>query len=91
MEIYVANLPSEINTSQLKALFETYGKVINSRVITDKFSGLSRGFGFVSMPNREEALLAIKSLSGFELQRNKLIVSQAETQSHMPKDHLEIS
>ena len=91
MEIFVGNLPSEVDKQQLKAIFESYGHVMDSRVITDKFSGISRGFGFVEMPNKEEALLAINSLSRFDLKGSKLYVSQAVTRSHMPKDHLEKS
>ena len=82
MEIYVGNLPSQVNTSQLTALFQQYGKVTAARMITDKFSGVSRGFGFVAMPEREEAVGAISAIAGQEFQGKMLDVREALTQSH---------
>ena len=89
MEIFIRNLPSTVSTSQLTALFQQYGQVASARVITDKFSGLSRGFGFVNMPKREEALSAIKTISGQDFQGNKLDVSEARTQSRMRRSKRE--
>lgn len=83
MEIFVGNLPPQVNTSQLIALFQQYGTVIAGRIITDKFSGLSRGFGFVIMPERDEALSAITAVSGKEFHGNKLNAGAALTQSRM--------
>lgn len=72
MEIFVGNMPSSMNRDQLKALFQLYGMVSAGRVIVDKFSGLSRGFGFVVMPNENEAMAAIEVVNGQAFQGSVL-------------------
>ena len=83
IEIYVGNLPPQVNAGQLSELFQHYGKVTAVRIITDKFSGLPRGFGFVEMPERDEAVLAIANLAGRDFHGGKLDVREALTKSHI--------
>jgi RNA recognition motif-containing protein len=64
MDIFVGNMPVETNEIGLLDLFSAFGDVDGARVIKDKFSGISRGFGFVSMPNEIEALEAVRNIHG---------------------------
>jgi len=75
--IYVGNLPYETTADDLLELFSTYGAVSNSQVIIDKFSGRSRGFGFVEMANDSEAQAAIDALSGTPFGDRPLTVNEA--------------
>ncbi len=77
MNIYVANLASDVNEEDLNNLFGEYGKVSSAKVIRDMFSQESRGFGFVEMPGQAEAQKAIENLNTQELKGKKLIVSEA--------------
>ena len=79
MEIFVGNLPPQVDSDQLQDLFRLYGNVSAARVIVDKFSGLSRGFGFVTMPDDDEAIVAIKATNGQDFQGSKLKVEQSRT------------
>ena len=78
MDIYVGNLPWSINNDGLKDYFEQYGTVNSARVITDRESGRSKGFGFVEMPNEEEANSAIEASNGVELDGRPIRVNQSE-------------
>lgn len=78
MDIFVKKLSSKVNGAVLDALFAKYGKVLSAKVIYDRITGESRGFGFVSMANDEEAKAAIEALNGHELDGNILEVSEAE-------------
>ena len=77
MNIYVGNLDYKVNENDLEEVFEEYGPVSSVNVITDKFSGRSKGFGFVEMENREDAMKAIKGLDGASLDNRKLVVNEA--------------
>ena len=81
MNIYVGNLPFETTEEDLIGAFNPYGAVDVARVITDRDSGRSRGFGFVEMPNDEEAAKAINELSGRELNGRALTVNEARPRS----------
>ena len=67
IEIYVGNLSYDLTDDQLRAAFEAYGKVNYARVITNKFNGKSKGFGFVQMPSRAEADAAVEALNEKEI------------------------
>ena len=67
MNIYVGNLPWEIQEEDLRKSFEEFGQVASATIIKDKFTNKPRGFGFVEMPEKEEAAAAIKALNGKEL------------------------
>jgi RNA recognition motif-containing protein len=78
MDIYVGNLSYQTDDQQLRELFEQYGNVTSSRVITDKFSGQSKGFGFVEMPDAEEANKAIGALNEQEFMGRNLRVNESQ-------------
>jgi RNA recognition motif-containing protein len=66
-----------MNEAELKELFEEYGEVTSAKVIIDKYSGKSKGFGFVEMPNEAEAKKAIEELNGAEVQGRNIIVNES--------------
>jgi RNA recognition motif-containing protein len=78
MNIYVGNLDYKVNEDDLLGIFEDYGTVESTKVIMDKFSGKSKGFGFVIMNDNDEAEKAIKDLSGATLENRKMVVNEAK-------------
>jgi RNA recognition motif-containing protein len=86
MNIYVGNLSFEVSEDELRETFQTYGEVSSANVITDKFTGKSRGFGFVEMPKDEEAQAAIEALNGFDLNGRSLDVNEARPRNDRPRD-----
>jgi RNA recognition motif-containing protein len=81
MNIHVGNLSSDVTDETIRGVFESFGEVTSARVIKDKYSGQSRGFGFVEMPGQSQAETAIKSLNGKELQGKEMSVSEARPRS----------
>jgi RNA recognition motif-containing protein len=81
MNIYVGNLTYEVTEEDLRQAFETFGEVTSAKIITDKFSGTPRGFGFVEMPTKAEAEAAIAGLNGTELKGRTLTVNEARPRS----------
>ena len=79
-KIYVGGLPYSATEQQLNELFAAHGTVESARVITDKFTGQSRGFGFVEMSTTEEAKTAIAALNGTQLGGRTLTVNEARPQ-----------
>jgi len=77
MNIYVGNLSGDVSDEDLRQAFEAFGQVASATVIKDKFSGESRGFGFVEMPSKNEAHLAIEGLNGKDLKGQSLNVNEA--------------
>lgn len=77
MNIYVGNLDYGVDEEDLKGIFEEYGNVSEVKIITDKFSGRSKGFGFVVMNDNSEANKAINELSGATLENRKIVVNEA--------------
>ena len=77
MNIYVGNLDFKVKEDELKQLFEAYTSVSSVKIITDKMSGVSRGFGFVTIDDATEAADAIKSLDGSSLAGKKIVVNEA--------------
>ncbi len=77
MNIYVGNVSYTVTEEDLKLAFEGFGQVTSVSIIKDKFSGQSKGFGFVEMPVKEEAQAAIGGLNGKELKGRKLNVNEA--------------
>lgn len=78
MNIFCGSLPWSLEESEMKGYFEEYGEVSSARIITDKFTGRSKGFGFVEMPNDDEAQEAINQLNGSEMKGREVVVNQAE-------------
>jgi len=77
MNIYVANISFKATEDQLKELFEEYVDVQSVRIVTDRVSGRSKGFGFVEMPNDAEAREAINDLNGADFLERTLVVNEA--------------
>ncbi|MGO8988787.1 MAG: RNA recognition motif domain-containing protein [bacterium] len=77
MDIYVGNLSYDVTDETIKQAFESFGEVTSARVIKDKYTGQSRGFGFVEMPVQSQAQTAIKSVNGKELLGKEMRVNEA--------------
>jgi RNA recognition motif-containing protein len=84
MKIYVGNLPWSIKDNELSEMFATYGEVSSASVIMDKFSGRSKGFGFVEMANDGDAEVAIKALNEKEVGGRNLRVNEARPREDRP-------
>lgn len=78
MDIYVGNLPYSVDDQKLQELFSQHGAVNSARVIVDKFSGESKGFGFVEMPDKSEALNAIKATNEQDFMGRNLRVNESQ-------------
>jgi len=78
VNIYVGNLSYDTNETDLETAFSQFGTIESARVITDRYSGRSKGFGFIEMPNNSEAEAAIQGLNGKELQGRALTVNESK-------------
>jgi cold-inducible RNA-binding protein len=78
MNLFVAGLPYDLDDAELMEIFEKFGTVKSAKVAMDKETGKSKGFGFVDMPNTEEANDAIENLNDISLGKKPLVVKQAE-------------
>ena len=78
MNIYVGNLLFDVSENDLREAFEPFGQITEVRLIMDKFSGKSKGFGFIEMPSKEEAEKAIEEMNGKELKGRALSVNEAK-------------
>jgi RNA recognition motif-containing protein len=78
MNIFVGSLPFSIEEADLRESFEAYGAVDTVKIITDKFTGRSKGFGFVEMSNDDEAQKAIDELNGATVQGRAIVVNKSE-------------
>jgi len=85
MNIYVGNLSYEVNENDLKEIFGEYGEVSSSNVVVDKYNGRSKGFGFVTMENNEEANKAINELNGSTYENRKIVVNEARPKTENSK------
>lgn len=85
MRIYVGNLPYNVDESELKEMFSAYGEVTSATLVMDKFSGQSKGFGFVEMPNNSEADAAIKGLNESSVKGRSIKVNQAKPRGERPQ------
>jgi len=77
MNIYVGNLNYRVREADLQQIMEDYGKVTSVKVIMDRETGKSKGFGFIEMPNDEEAAKAISELNGAEFEGRTLVLKEA--------------
>lgn len=77
MNIYVGNLDYKVNENDLEELFGEFGEVNSSRIISDKYNGRSKGFGFVVMDNDDEAREAIEKLNGMMVKSREITVNEA--------------
>lgn len=77
MNIYIANINFRAREEQLKELFQQFGEVSSVKIVTDRETGRSRGFGFVEMPNDNEGKAAIAQLNGTSFQDRSIVVNEA--------------
>ncbi len=80
MKLYVGNLAFNMTESELTDLFTTYGTVVSAQLVTDHFSGRSKGFAFIEMSSRGEGHKAMEDLNGKEVNHRKLAVNEAKPQ-----------
>ena len=85
MNIYVGNLSYEVTEEDLKEAFGVFGEVDTVKVIKDNYTGRSKGFGFVEMPDKSEAQSAIEGLNGKDLKGRSLNVNEARPRSDGPR------
>ena len=85
MKLYVGNLPYSVTDDDLKETFSEFGEVADVALISDKFSGQSKGFGFVEMPNNSEADAAIKALNETDYKGRNIKVNQAKPREDRPQ------
>ncbi|MCK5170968.1 MAG: RNA-binding protein [Bacteroidales bacterium] len=78
MNIFIANLNFKVQSEKLQEVFEEYGEVSSAKIIFDRASGRSKGFGFVEMPNDEEANRAMEDLDGVEIEGKAIVVKKAK-------------
>jgi RNA recognition motif-containing protein len=78
MDIYVGNLPYSTTDDDLRGLFAAYGEVASARVVIDRETGQSKGFGFVDMPDRSQAQQAVNALNGYDSDGRKLRVNESQ-------------
>lgn len=77
MNIYVGNLSWNLKDQDLSNLFATHGEVASAKIVTDKFTNRSKGFGFVEMPNDDQAQAAIAALNGSEVDGRNIVVNES--------------
>ncbi len=81
MKLLIRNLARTTSEAEIRALFETHGTVQSCKLVIDKNTGVSKGFGFVEMPRQGEARAAMKTLNGKEIDGSKIRVKKAETKT----------
>jgi RNA recognition motif-containing protein len=81
MNIYVGSLSTSVTSDDLRQAFEAYGQVEDVKIIMDRYTGESRGFAFVRMPTKAEAVAAIDGLNGSELKGRAIVVNEARPRS----------
>ncbi len=84
MDIYVGNLAYATTEEELQGLFSQYGAVAEARVVKDRVTGRSKGFGFVEMPNADEAKAAIEAINGIEFGGRPLRVNESRPREERP-------
>lgn len=84
MNLYIGNLPWNLTDNDLQALLAEFGEVTSAKIITDKFTQRSKGFGFVEMPNEAEANAAISALHGRAVKGRNVVVNEARPKEEKP-------
>lgn len=82
MKLFVAGLPSDFDDVDFKEMFELYGEVKSAKLVIDKMTRKSKGFGFIDMPDKMEALQTIDALNGKSLKGKKIAVKEAEQRGY---------
>ena len=86
MNIYVGNISRDVTETELKDAFAAFGTVQSASIIKEKYTGESRGFGFVEMPNKEEAEKAIAEMNGKDMKGRNLTANEAKPRTDRPRD-----
>jgi RNA recognition motif-containing protein len=86
MTIYVGNIPYAIRENEIAEVFNKYGKIVSIKIITDKYSGRSKGYGFVEMETEEQEELAIKECNRFVIAGRALVVLKAHSRKGYGSD-----
>jgi hypothetical protein len=81
IEIYIGNLAYEVTEKELNKAFGEFGEVVSTRVIKNRFSGKSKGFGFVELAGRDEANAAIRALNGKDFKGRRIVANEARSRS----------
>jgi RNA recognition motif-containing protein len=81
MKIFVGSLPFSVEAEDLRDSFEQYGEVSSANIIMDKMTGRSRGFGFVEMPDDEQAKKAMEALNGSDMSGRSIVVNEAQAKA----------
>ena len=84
INIYVGNLSFRTDDEELRQTFDSFGEIASAKVVMDRDTGRSKGFGFVEMPNKEEGLAAIKALDGQDVGGRTLRVNEAQPREARP-------
>ena len=85
MNIYVGNLPYAVDRDGLKELFAPFGEVLSARIVIDRDTNRSKGFGFVEMPNDEQARQAVEAMNGQDVDGRKVVVNEARPREERPR------
>ena len=86
MNIYVGNISRDVTETELKDAFAAFGTVQSASIIKEKYTGESRGFGFVEMPSKEEAEKAIAEMNGKDMKGRNLTANEAKPRTDRPRD-----
>jgi len=78
MKLFVASLPADFDETDFREMFELYGEITSAKLVTDRATGKSKGFGFIEMPDKMEALSTIEALNGAKIKGKKLSVMEAD-------------
>ena len=84
MTLFVAGLPNDFDEVDFKEMFELYGQLKSARLVIDRQTGKSKGFGFIEMPDKNEAMETIEALDGVSIKGKKISVKEAESQTNSP-------
>lgn len=84
MKLFVAGFPKDFDNTDLKEMFQLYGDVLEAKIIEDRNTGASRGFGFVTMPNKLQALETISLFRNVKIKGKQIVVKQAEERPSSP-------
>ena len=80
MKLFIGGLPQNVTEEELTELFSTYGEIVSAKLVTDRFSGRPKGFGFVEMNTRGEGHKAMEDLNGKEYKYRQLVCNEAKPQ-----------
>lgn len=86
-KLYIGNLPYSVTDESLAELFTSFGEVVEANVITDKFSGRSKGFGFVTMADEAAAEKAVAEMNGKEVEGRQVVVNVAKPKEARPNKY----